>query len=68
MPIVHVHVWEGFSEEKKKQVIEGITKMFVDMDIPKQAVHIVIHETPKVNWGIDGKPATESRKDIKPPT
>lgn len=67
MPIVHVHLWKGFSEEKVKQVIEGITEVFVDMEIPKQAVHIVVHESPKSHWGIDGKPATESRKDSKPP-
>ena len=42
MPIIHVHLWEGFSEEKKKEVIEGITKVFVKMDIPTQAIHIVI--------------------------
>ena len=67
MPIVHVHLWKGFSEEKVKQIIEGITKVFVDIDIPKQAVHIVVHESPKSHWGIDGKPATESRKNTKPP-
>lgn len=67
MPIIHVHIWEGFSEEKIKEVIEGITKVFVSMDIPTHAVHIVIHETPKSHWGIDGKPATESRKDTQPP-
>ncbi|MHA1441021.1 MAG: tautomerase family protein [Candidatus Heimdallarchaeota archaeon] len=38
-----------------------------DMDIPTRAVHIVIHESPKENWGIMGKPATESLKDEKPP-
>ncbi|MHA1441924.1 MAG: tautomerase family protein [Candidatus Heimdallarchaeota archaeon] len=37
------------------------------MDIPTRAVHIVIHESPKENWGIMGKPATESLKDEKPP-
>ncbi|MHA1125762.1 MAG: tautomerase family protein [Candidatus Heimdallarchaeota archaeon] len=67
MPIVHVHIWEGFSEEKIKEVIGGITKVFVDMDIPSRAVHIVIHESPKAHWGVDGKPATESLKEEKPP-
>ncbi len=67
MPIVHVHLWKGFSEEKVKQVIEGITEVFVDMEIPQQTVHIVVHESPKSHWGIDEKPATESRKNTKPP-
>ncbi|MHA1505048.1 MAG: tautomerase family protein [Candidatus Heimdallarchaeota archaeon] len=67
MPIIHVHTWKGFSQEKKNEIIAGITKVFVDMDIPTRAVHIVIHESPKENWGIMGKPATESLKDEKPP-
>ncbi|MFW9997833.1 MAG: 4-oxalocrotonate tautomerase family protein [Candidatus Odinarchaeota archaeon] len=67
MPIVHVHMWKGISEEKIKEIIAGITKVFVDMGIPSQAVEVIIHEIPKAHWGIDGKPATESRKDAKPP-
>ncbi|MGQ9721179.1 MAG: tautomerase family protein [Candidatus Jordarchaeum sp.] len=67
MPTVHVHIWKGFSEEKIKEIIEGITKVFVDMGIPPIAVEVIIHEIPKSHWGIEGKPASESRKDAKPP-
>ena len=67
MPIVHVHMWKGISEERVKEIIEGITKVFVDMGIPSQAVEVIVHEIPKAHWGIDGKPATESRKDAKIP-
>ncbi|MFX0051131.1 MAG: 4-oxalocrotonate tautomerase family protein [Candidatus Hodarchaeota archaeon] len=67
MPVVHVHIWKGFSEERIKEIIEGITKVFVKTGIPAQAVEVIIHEIPKAHWGIDGKPATESRKDSKPP-
>ena len=67
MPIVHVHVWKGFSEENIKKVIGGITDVFVNIGIPTRAVEVVIHEIPKTHWGIEGKPATESRKDVKPP-
>jgi len=67
MPIVHVHVWKGFSEESIKKVISGITDVFVNLGIPTRAVEVVIHEIPKKHWGIEGKPATESRKDAKPP-
>ncbi|MFX0208442.1 MAG: 4-oxalocrotonate tautomerase family protein [Candidatus Hodarchaeota archaeon] len=37
------------------------------MGIPSHAVEVIIHEIPKAHWGIEGKPATESRKDSKPP-
>ena len=67
MPIIHVNMWKGISEEKVKQLISGITKVFVEMDIPAQAVHVIVHEVPKAHWGIEGKPATESRPDLEPP-
>ena len=67
MPVVHVHLWEGFSESKIKEVIAGITDVFTKMDIPSQAVEVIIHEIPKNHWGIDGKPATESRPDSNVP-
>ena len=67
MPIVHVHVWKGFSEENIKKVISGITGVFTDLGIPQRAVEVVIHEIPKAHWGVNGKPATESLPDEKPP-
>ena len=67
MPIVHVNVWEGFGETKAKAVIQGITKVFVDLDIPQQAVEVVIHEVPKSHWGIGGEPASERLRDEGPP-
>jgi len=59
MPIVHVNVWEGFGKEKAKIVIQKITKVFVDLDIPRQAVEVIVHEIPKSRWGIGGEPASE---------
>ncbi len=67
MPIVHVYVWTGFSGEAKRKVIKGITEVFSEMGIPAEAVEIVIHEVPKENWGVGGKPASEKLKDVVPP-
>ncbi len=64
MPIVHVNVWEGFGKEKTKTVIKNITKVFVDLDIPAEAVEVIVHEIPKSHWGIGGIPASEKFKDI----
>jgi len=64
MPIVHVNVWEGFGQEKAKTVIQKITKVFVDLGIPEQAVEVIVHEIPKSHWGIGGTPASEKFKDI----
>jgi len=64
MPIVHVNVWEGFGREKAKTVIQKITKVFVDLDIPEQAVEVIVHEIPKSHWGIGGVPTSEKFKDV----
>jgi 4-oxalocrotonate tautomerase len=44
MPIVHVNKWKGISEESVKQIISRITKVFVNMGIPSQAVEVVAHD------------------------
>lgn len=64
MPVIHVNVWEGFGKEKAKIVIKGITKVFVDLDIPVHAIDVIIHEIPKSHWGIEGFPASEKFKNI----
>jgi len=67
MPVIHVHMWKGVSEEIVKQIISGITRVFVDMGIPARAVEVLVHEVPKTHWGIEGKPATEAIPDVNPP-
>lgn len=67
MPVIHVNVWEGFSPEKIKTLIQNITKVFVDMGIPAHAVEVIIHEIQKTHWGIGGEPASEKLKDVSPP-
>jgi len=68
MPVVNVQVWKGISEEYVKKIISGITDVFVNIGIPRQAVEVIIQEIPKEHWGVNGKPATESLPDEKPPT
>jgi phenylpyruvate tautomerase PptA (4-oxalocrotonate tautomerase family) len=41
----------GRNNTKKRKTTEGITKFFEDMGVPKEAVHIVIYEASKSNWG-----------------
>jgi len=65
MPLVHVNVWEGFGEKKAKTVIQGITKVFVDLGIPSQAVQVIVHEIPKSHWGIGGESASEMKSSMR---
>ena len=67
MPVVHVYVWSGFSDEAKRKVIAGITNLFTEMGIPKEAVEVIIHEIPKENWGIGGEQASKKLKHVQPP-
>lgn len=55
MPVVQVSVWKGLSSENKKKIVEGVTKVFEDLGIPKEAVTIVIYEAPKSNWATGGQ-------------
>lgn len=59
MPIIQVSVWEGMSLENKKKTVEGITRVFEDMGIPKEAVTVIIYEAPKTNWATGGKQHSE---------
>ncbi|MGA3191833.1 MAG: tautomerase family protein [Candidatus Bathyarchaeia archaeon] len=53
--MVQVSVWAGWSEENKKKVVEGITKVLEELGIPKEAVTVIIYETPKTNWATGGE-------------
>lgn len=67
MPIAHVYVWKGFSEEAKRRVIEGVTKVFADLGIPAEAVEVLIHDVPKEDWGVGGLRASEKLKNARVP-
>ncbi|MEM3697421.1 MAG: tautomerase family protein [Candidatus Bathyarchaeia archaeon] len=65
MPVVQVSVWAGMSQESKRKIVEGVTKVLEDIGIPKEAVEIIIYETPKTNWATGGKLHSESEKLAK---
>jgi len=61
MPIVTIDMWEGRTIEQKKQLIKGITSVIMDkLNVPPEAVQIIIKDNPKHNCGIGGKLATEA--------
>ena len=59
MPIVHVHIWEGYGEETAETLIKGITRVFEDLGSPAENVTVLVHETPKTHWGKGGKPSSK---------
>ncbi|MBN1163804.1 MAG: tautomerase family protein [Candidatus Krumholzibacteriota bacterium] len=63
MPVIHANVWTDFGEDRVERVIKGITKVFVDLGVPEQAVEVIVHEVPMTNWGIGGEPASKKFAD-----
>jgi 4-oxalocrotonate tautomerase len=53
------------SPENKKKTVEGITKVFEDLGVPKEAVEIVIYEAPKGNWATGGQLHSERLAHVK---
>jgi 4-oxalocrotonate tautomerase len=60
MPVVTVEMWEGRTIDQKKQLVEGITDTFARIGVPREALHIIIQDIPKHNWGHAGKLASET--------
>jgi len=61
MPVVTVEWWEGRTVEQKKQLVQGITSVMTNMDIPSEAIHIIIKDVPKHNWAHGGRLASEDQ-------
>ncbi|WP_225087010.1 2-hydroxymuconate tautomerase family protein [Pectobacterium colocasium] len=70
MPYVNIKITnEGATAEQKRQLIEGVTQLLVDVlnKNPKTTV-VVIDEVDTDNWGIGGVPVTELRKAAGKPS
>lgn len=61
MPLAHIHIGKGrASYEQKKQLISKITAAFVEtLGSDKDKVWVVLHEVPRSEWGVGGKPLAE---------
>jgi len=58
--IIEISMFEGRTKETKKELIRAIFRRFEeDLSIAPQDVEITIHESPKENWGIRGRPGDE---------
>jgi 4-oxalocrotonate tautomerase len=59
MPVVVVEMWEGRTPEQKRSLIRGITKTFEEIGTKPESLHIVIHDVPRTNWGLNGEQASK---------
>ncbi|MEO6873315.1 MAG: tautomerase family protein [Opitutaceae bacterium] len=64
--IIEISMFEGRAKETKKELIRLIFRRFEqELGIAPQDVEITIHESPKENWGIRGKPGDELALNCK---
>jgi 4-oxalocrotonate tautomerase len=55
LPVVQVSVWAGMSDENKKKIVEGITRVIEEVGVPREAITIIIYEVPKKDWASGGQ-------------
>ena len=64
MPVVRIDLWKGRKKEKRKELLQKVTFAVVEsIGCAKEAVHVVINEVEKDNWGVGGEPASEKFPD-----
>ncbi|MFD1356630.1 4-oxalocrotonate tautomerase [Fictibacillus halophilus] len=57
MPIIHVHVIEGRTDEQLSELMESLTNAAAEsLDVKKEQVRVLIQEVPNKHWGVGGKP------------
>jgi len=60
MPIFRVETWAGIGKEKKRDLVETLTREAVRiLECPSEAVTVIIEEIPKENWGAAGQLCSE---------
>ena len=57
MPIVHIYMFSGRTQEKKENLMKKVTDAVCEaLDVSKDAVHIVLNEVPRENIAHGGIP------------
>ncbi|WP_136482840.1 tautomerase family protein [Cognatitamlana onchidii] len=64
MPYINIRVTEEqVTQEQKRLLIEGATKLVIDiLNKNPQTTHVVIDEIPTGNWGVNGKQYLGTKK------
>ncbi|WNB91233.1 4-oxalocrotonate tautomerase [Bacillus sp. NEB1478] len=61
MPIIHVHVIEGRTDEQLSALMESLSAAAAEsLDVKKEQVRVLIQEVPNKHWGVGGKPKEKS--------
>ena len=64
MPYISIETFAGKTDEQKRRLIAGVTDAVTSaLEVPKEAVWIVIKDIPKPSWGEAGRPCSEVYPD-----
>ena len=66
MPIINIRVTdEGVTREQKRDLIEGATRLMVDvLKKDPRTTFVVIDEIGLDNWGVNSRPVREIREEL----
>ena len=55
MPLVTIAMYEGRTLDQKRELVKGVTDVVARVTCnPPDAVHVIIEEVKRENWGIGG--------------
>ena len=58
MPIIHVNMMEGRTDDQKETLIKNIAEAVMEsIGAPEENIRVIINETEKRHWGIGTLPA-----------
>ena len=55
MPLVHIDLIEGRTDEQLKALVKDVTAISKDANVPAERVHIVLNEMRKDRYSVAGK-------------
>ena len=60
MPLVHIDLIEGRSEEQLKGLVKDVTAAIAkNANVPEERIHIVLNEMRPVRYSVAGKMASD---------
>jgi len=61
MPVVHIYMYAGRSEEQKTEMVRRISKDFEEvLNVKPESLNVLFHDMEKSNWGTRGVLASET--------
>ena len=64
MPLVHVYMLEGRSQEQKRQLAEQMTRLMVEViGAARERVNVVIHESSSSSWAVGGRLLSDEKRE-----